>query len=386
MKNGSFSDQLASAFQRPARQSQRLTQNPNRVETKNSENYHQSQRQERSGHDNGVYEYFRKLPVPGKWRGDGQDHINISVSGATELGCTLHPNTMLPFKHDTFGNFNSLSAFWGYLETGASNDRIRHLHPNARLRLIAESTRYTIENMAFFIADANWQRIKLYPALQEAIIESTLPFDTYSFDGEYRVPRRRGNAGWLIEGNEIIRQALKDGVEPDFKVFMSGKTREELISGYVKQFLGNSNNFVERKENAPNMLLNSLLQTSTPARKRKKTVEVPLTPVTEASPLQALEETIQGLEAVIEDASVLLNNVENLTQGIQTDEDQANVIVESSEEGTLAPEDQENEIFISDHNEEQPVVETTQQESQVVAEVVSEPSSDLTESIEGSSS
>lgn len=229
--------------------------------------------------NNGVYNNFRKLPVPGKWKRDGLDHINISSIGETDLGRTLHPNTMLPFTHDVMGEFGSLSAFWGFMETGAGIDRIRYLNTPGRLKLLREITRYKVENISFFIVDANWQRICKYPGLQLALIESKLPFDTYMFEGEHRVPQRRGNAAWLIEGQEIIRDALIKNEEPDFSVFMSGKTREELFSGFIKKYLGNSNNFTARKEDEPNVLLAHLLEGNDPSRKRRKFVEVPLKPV-----------------------------------------------------------------------------------------------------------
>lgn len=176
------------------------------------------------------YRFFPNLPHPTKWEQDGVDHINISSMGCTELGPALYIGTRLKFTHAEFGEFHSLSNFWGYIETNAANERLRFLSTTARMEELKRHERHQVQYISFIILDAAWQRIQQLPPLLEAIKNSTLPFDNY-FVGEtsFLARWRRSISPWVVEGYELIREALKNGTQPDFSAFMGGKTREEII-------------------------------------------------------------------------------------------------------------------------------------------------------------
>ena len=186
------------------------------------------------------------LPRVSDWQGDGIDHINLSSHGLTDLGRTLHPASRLEFNHDVFGRFNSVSAFWDWLETGARNDRLRMLPQGQRKELKASLERFNVDYLEFFILDACWQRLKAYPQLLEVLKDSTLPFDIYRTVGEMHVPLRYENSLWLVEGMEMIRSALKKGFVPNFVWWSNHKKRRTIIEEYCALHIQSTRNTAPR--------------------------------------------------------------------------------------------------------------------------------------------
>ncbi len=311
--SGSFKEQLASVKKENAKR--------------------QSKNQDFEG-----YRFFPNLPHPTKWELDGVDHINISSMGCTELGPALYIGTRLKFTHAEFGEFHSLSNFWGYIETNAVNERLRFLSTTARMEELKRHERHQVQYISFIILDAAWQRIQQLPPLLEAIKNSTLPFDNY-FVGEpsYLARWRRSISAWVVEGYELIREALKLGTQPDFSVFMDGKTREEII-GETAETHGLRRARVQRVSNgfASNKLmaeLNALTKGSAMPRRRQE-----IHNLRESSKDQKTspKEVTQANDNAVEEAPVIptVHLSESIPSGHDAPVSDSGVIVE---EVVLAP-------------------------------------------------
>lgn len=148
---------------------------------------------------------------------DGVDHINIWEKGSTELGVALSHMADLPFTHETYGKFRSIEGFWHYIRSVTRDDRTRMMagYKAKKFGDTLESQR--IDDFKAIIVDANWQKIKQYPPIIEEIKNSTLPFDIYYlFNNDENVRIRPASAFWLLDGFNVIRQAIKENKEPDF--------------------------------------------------------------------------------------------------------------------------------------------------------------------------
>lgn len=159
---------------------------------------------------------------------DGEGHINIWQNASTELGKALSLDIRLPFHHKVFGGFATMRGFWHYLISPKHDDAYRNLS-GGHLRDHAKNDKHVrVLNFRVAILDACWQRIQQYPVVAESLKNSTLPLDSYYRYNNvtHGVPVRDKVAEWLVPGIEVIRKALKDGVEPDFSVFMNAPDKE----------------------------------------------------------------------------------------------------------------------------------------------------------------
>lgn len=171
---------------------------------------------------------------------DGQNHINIWESGDTNLGRALSSFTAMPFKHSVYGKFTSIEGFWHYIRSTSKDDNLRHLSGyNAR------SFGRSIENdnvpdMYYIIADANWQKIKSYPALLEEIRNLHLPFDAYYLeakrtkDNPEPVRARSLHSTWLVPAFHEIHEAIHQNREPDF-TFIKDENKSQFYHPLVKK-------------------------------------------------------------------------------------------------------------------------------------------------------
>lgn len=148
---------------------------------------------------------------------DGVNHINIWERASTDLGVALSHMADLPFTHETYGKFRSIEGFWHYIRSISRDDRTRMMagYKAKKFGDTLESQR--VDDFKAIIMDANWQKVKQYPPIIEEIKNSTLPFDYYYiFNNEENVRIRPASAYWLLEGFNVIRQAIKEDSIPDF--------------------------------------------------------------------------------------------------------------------------------------------------------------------------
>lgn len=223
MQNKSLGEQLEEALQLPAER-RRVARS-------------QSNRQNDRGatRQSDLFPYFYRRPQNPPRRGDGQDHINIYSHCKTDLGAALYCETMLEFTHDMLGRCASVKSAWDFLAFGASNRRVLLAPTPLRRKMLNGLQPQDFEQADFVFMDITWAQVNSHPMLKEAIIESTLPFDSYRIDGAMALSNRHPFSRRLIEAHEIIRVALKSNQEPDFTKYTDGKTREEIFAQFKGQ-------------------------------------------------------------------------------------------------------------------------------------------------------
>lgn len=164
---------------------------------------------------------------------DGVTHINIWENAITDLGQALAHSTRFSFKHPVFGRFNNMESFWHYLRSEERDDRIRVMSGRALKSFATKLTPRRITNFRALIMDANWQKVRQYPEISDAMRDSTMNFDCY-----YVYRRKNGIrirptfAHWMIKGFEEIRMALKNDRNPDFNFLMDDPSKH-LYAGLL---------------------------------------------------------------------------------------------------------------------------------------------------------
>lgn len=161
------------------------------------------------------------LPAINQQHVDGVNHINIWERASTELGLALSHKIDIKFDHPDFGRFKSVEGFWHWLRDKNHDDRHRQSHGMSAKRMAQNSEVIPfVPNFKFNIMMANWVKVKSYPYLVEAMIDSELPFEMYfenrNRDSGKTLYVRPASAFWLVPGFEEIRAALKEGREPNF--------------------------------------------------------------------------------------------------------------------------------------------------------------------------
>lgn len=157
---------------------------------------------------------------------DGVDHINIWSSATTDLGSVLDHAGPLPLNHSVFGYFDTMTAFWYYIQSEERDDRIRGMQPLAAYRFGKMMTSRRVINFRAIIADSNWQRIKSKPLLIKLLEQSDLPFDAYRVNNETGLRTRPPFFGWLLWSFEEIRKAVKENREPNFSSLLDRRNTD----------------------------------------------------------------------------------------------------------------------------------------------------------------
>lgn len=176
---------------------------------------------------------------PNTWVKDGVDHINISSYGLTELGQVLKPTSYLSFNHHLLGEFDSVSCFWSYIETGCVSERVRTMLNPDRLLFLKSAVRHDVKNLLYIILDAMWQRVSQYKLLSETLSETSVPFDSYNLSNFTNVAVRNNCSVFIFKGYEEIRAAIKENKTPSFDGMRKGLSREEIFETFqedLKQF------------------------------------------------------------------------------------------------------------------------------------------------------
>lgn len=156
---------------------------------------------------------------------DGENHINISDCGVTPLGQLLAFSNNLRFTSQHLGPFMNINALWRYITIDDCPETIRNMHNFEVRRLAKEAKTHNVSNLPAIIMTAVYERIKQWPDICQAVVESDLPFDLYYYpaveEGKEKVRQRLSISSWVIEGIEEIRDALKEEREPCFKSIMT---------------------------------------------------------------------------------------------------------------------------------------------------------------------
>jgi hypothetical protein len=143
--------------------------------------------------------------------GDGITHINIAMTGVTELGRLLTHFAVTPFIHPIYGPFKSMEGFWHFIKCEDQDDLFRTLSASrAKSHAKSKNTVFR-ENFIQIINEANFYKIEQTPGLKEAIVDSVLPFEYYYLYGPENLQIFPKQASWLCAGFEEIRRLMKAG-------------------------------------------------------------------------------------------------------------------------------------------------------------------------------
>lgn len=177
-------------------------------------------------------------PSPMDWIEDGIDHINVWEDAQTDLGKVLSHNSSISFTHNIFGKFGSMEAFWHYIQSKERDDRIRTMSDETLKYFAKKLTTARIVNFRAIIADTNWQRIKQYSAIIDAMRESVLPFDCYYINSQTGLRTRPSFFKWLTRGFDEARAAIKENREPNF-AFLLDHQNTGIYDYVVPEYLKN---------------------------------------------------------------------------------------------------------------------------------------------------
>jgi predicted NAD-dependent protein-ADP-ribosyltransferase YbiA (DUF1768 family) len=148
---------------------------------------------------------------------DGVDHINVYSKGKTELGRMLSNFYPSPFTLRGI-QFKSVETFWYYIiacNMGAGDELKGDVLAKSGWEVKEFWKQYKTLANHYEAADptrpqlklAYLQKLKENPAIQEKLIESTLPLRHYYQYGYKIVPTKHG---WTVELWEEIREELKN--------------------------------------------------------------------------------------------------------------------------------------------------------------------------------
>lgn len=177
--------------------------------------------QVRKTHANSAYDPY---PVNPNTRGaDGEDHINISPYAATELGRAISNEVAVDVRHKIFGKFRSVTGFWYYIKSKERDDRCRQLIAKGLKDFTKGLTLSEVKNFRAIILDTVWMKVEQYPAIREALRESTLPFECYFEDRNTGLRQRPNYFSWFLDGMNEIRLAVQEDRLPDLERFLDDK-------------------------------------------------------------------------------------------------------------------------------------------------------------------
>lgn len=178
--------------------------------------------QVRKTHANSAYDPY---PVNPNTRGtDGEDHINISPYAATELGRAISNEVAVDVRHKIFGKFRSVTGFWYYIKSKERDDRCRQLIAKGLKDFTKGLTLSEVKNFRAIILDTVWMKVEQYPAIREALRESTLPFECYFEDRNTGLRQRPNYFSWFLDGMNEIRLAIQEDRLPDLERFLDDKS------------------------------------------------------------------------------------------------------------------------------------------------------------------
>lgn len=178
--------------------------------------------QVRKTHANSAYDPY---PVNPNTRGaDGEDHINISPYAATELGRAISNEVAVDVRHKIFGKFRSVTGFWYYIKSKERDDRCRQLIAKGLKDFTKGLILSEVKNFRAIILDTVWKKVEQYPAIREALCESTLPFECYFEDRNTGLRQRPNYFSWFLDGMNEIRLAIQEDRLPDLERFLDDKS------------------------------------------------------------------------------------------------------------------------------------------------------------------
>ena len=161
-------------------------------------------------------------------KGDGEDHINVSEFGKTELGRLLFTrNEDIPLKHGIFGHFATIYGYWAYLKSGMACDQVRTLTGRRLETRIKKLPKANAVNFRAMLADGIYQRIMGSPKLIELVKANKLPYELYSENQESGLRQRPPFYSWFIAGLNEVCAAVVANRAPNLKFLRDDRCKPE---------------------------------------------------------------------------------------------------------------------------------------------------------------
>lgn len=182
---------------------------------------------------------------PSQWQGDGIDHINVAMNAATQIGKWLNGRNSHLFHHPILGQFRSIENLSLFIRSESHADSIRMMENFTKIRdLIFRSggLRKTTPNYRAVMVHSIYVRVLQNESLMKLLLESTLPFDSYSINNETMLRQRFEPSAFLCAGYTEIRNALKERRSPSLTRFLdNGVSKDaDIYEGIMNQLTGDS--------------------------------------------------------------------------------------------------------------------------------------------------
>lgn len=180
-----------------------------------------------------------KFNYPNNFKGELEDHVNLSVHSKCKLGKLFDPNYIKIINYPYIGKFNSVMSLWYWLNTNGENDKIRKYVGKELFTAVKDKKPYrgNIVNFRAIIGYATWLKVKEYPDLLKELKElpDSISLISYHIDRSNKLRLRTAYSNIIISVAEEIRSALKENRQPNFDKFISNKSTNKLV--YLENFL-----------------------------------------------------------------------------------------------------------------------------------------------------
>ena len=173
---------------------------------------------------------------------DGKDHVNISITGDTELGRMLSPEWTSKFIHPVLGPFDHMTGFWAYTKSKSHADYYRSAKPSNCLNFAKEHDD-NITNVANFkavILSGIYNKIMQNEKLKNLVKGNGLKFEIYftkiheednvGTKISYIIKIPSPYSKWMIGIYEEACKSVQEDREPDYSKFRDKKTTPLYIN------------------------------------------------------------------------------------------------------------------------------------------------------------
>lgn len=176
---------------------------------------------------------------------EGLDHINISSRSDCHLGRVLDPSYYLVTNYPHLGRFSSVLNLWYWLKSDPLDDRLRKLSGKKLRQVMLHSTSSVqVTHFKAIIATATYAKLLQYPALVEQLksLPTHVSILSYYYPGGCAVRLCSGYAKVMVEIVDVIRQALVNGVEPDFTSLATRgcSCKLSFLSPFIRERFGDA--------------------------------------------------------------------------------------------------------------------------------------------------